>query len=173
MGERPAVRFRIRQYGKMAVQHLMLPVLYRFYSRQGIDPCLAVFADAHHNGRPQNMEDLLEAMRSRSAIPWKIEELYLDYQRSSFGEVLKHMNRFMKLYARAGTVVLCDNFLPAAGCRKRKETLVLQLWHACGALKKFGYATTDDIPAGYKGNVFRNTDIVLVSAPFCIPARVS
>ena len=44
---------------------------------------------------------------------------------------------------------------------------MVQLWHACGSLKRFGYDTTDDIPAAYRGNVFRNTDLVTVSAPRC------
>ena len=69
----------------------------------------------------------------------------------------------MKSYATAGGVVLCDNFLPVAGCKKRKETFVIQLWHGGGALKKFGYSTNDDIPSYYKSNVFRNYSLVPVS----------
>ena len=70
------------------------------------------------------------------------------------------MFEFMKLYAVSQTVVICDNFLPVASCRKRKGTKVIQLWHAGGALKKFGYDTADDIPAYYKGNVMANLPLV-------------
>jgi len=70
---------------------------------------------------------------------------------------------FMKLYAQAGTVVLCDYFLPAASCRKKKETKVIQLWHACGCFKKFGYDAKDDIPENYHGDVCRNLSLVTVS----------
>ena len=55
-----------------------------------------------------------------------------------------------------------------AGCKKRRDTKVLQLWHACGAMKRFGYDTTDDIPSYYHGNVFRNIDKVIVSSPKCV-----
>ena len=35
-------------------------------------------------------------------------------------------------------VFLNDNFLPMAGCHFKKETAVVQLWHAEGVFKKFG-----------------------------------
>lgn len=75
----------------------------------------------------------------------------------------------MSYYAKAQYVVICDNFLPAASCKKRRGTTVIQLWHGCGAFKKFGYDTNGDIPSYYKGNVFKNCDIVTVSAPACAP----
>ena len=78
------------------------------------------------------------------------------------------MTVFMRLYARAGFVVISDNFLPAASCRKRKETQVIQLWHACGCYKRFGYDAPDDIPESYRGEVFRNTSLVTVSAPAAV-----
>lgn len=155
-----------KQYMKMAAQHVFLPAIYRLSSAGGIRPGLVVFADAHHNSRPANMEDLYQYLKKDPHLT--IREIYLDYQASSFRNVLGAMIRFMRLYAVAEAVVICDNFLPAAGCRKRRGTKVVQLWHACGALKRFGYDTTDDIPAGYRGNVFQNTDLVTVSAPFCV-----
>ena len=156
---------RMKQYAKMAVQNVFLPAVYRLHARTKITPGLIVFADAHHQSRPESMKLLAEKFLKDPSC--QVEEMYLDYQRASFSGVLMHMCRFMRLYARAQCVIICDNFLPAASCRKRKETLVVQLWHACGSLKKFGYDTTEDIPANYRGNVFRNTDLVTVSAPFC------
>ena len=154
----------VKQIIKMAFQNLILPVIYRISCMKPVDPKLVVFADAHHNERPDNMQLLISACEKG---PWTVREIYLDYQKNSPLAVLKSMAAFMKLYARAGYVVICDNFLPAAGCRKRPQTKVIQLWHACGSLKRFGYDTTDDIPASYRGHVFRNTDLVTVSAPWC------
>lgn len=162
-------KVRLRQYIKMTAQNLVLPAVYALYARGPVKKGLIVFADAHHEERPENMKDLYAALkkRARERQDLQIRELYLNFQTASFPAVLRHMLQFMKLYARADAVVLCDNYLPAASCRKRPQTMVLQLWHACGALKKFGYDTTDDIPANYRGNVFRNIDLVTVSAPFC------
>jgi CDP-ribitol ribitolphosphotransferase len=41
---------------------------------------------------------------------------------------------------------------------------VIQLWHAGGALKRFGYDAEDDIPGGYRGKVYKNYDLVTVSS---------
>lgn len=152
----------------MGAQRLYLPLIYGLNRRRKLQAQLVLFADAHHDGRPASLEPLIAAMQTAEDA-WEIKELYLDYGKASFMQLMRHMTRFMRLYAQAGTVVLCDNFLPAAGCRKRAGTLVVQLWHACGALKRFGYDTADDIPKNYRGNVFQNTDVVTVSAPFCIP----
>ena len=154
-----------KQYAKMAAQNLYLPLVYACSRMRPVKRGRVVFADAHHMRRPENMAPLIRQMQEDGS--YEIIETYLDYRQASFGQVLRHMTDFMRLYATAQTVVLCDNFLPAAGCRKRRGTYVVQLWHACGALKKFGYDTEDDIPKLYKGNVFRNTDLVTVSAPFC------
>ncbi|MDD3795788.1 MAG: CDP-glycerol glycerophosphotransferase family protein [Lachnospiraceae bacterium] len=162
----------LKQYIKMFSQNCMLPVYYAGYAKKPVKPGLTVFADAHHDARPENMQLLYEALEQKKKenpeLNLEIRELYLNYQKASPAAVLKAMFQFMKWYAQAGSVVICDNFLPAASCKKRKETKVVQLWHACGSFKKFGYDTEDDIPKQYHGNVFQNTDLVTVSAPGCV-----
>lgn len=156
----------LKQYIKMFSQNVMLPLWYYFWCHKPIISGLVVFADAHHDTRPENMELLYRQLREKKNV--KIQELYLDYQKNSPTAVLKHMFLFMRWYAQAEHVIICDNFLPAASCKKRKQTRVIQLWHACGAFKKFGYDTADDIPKNYRGNVFKNIDLVTVSAHKCV-----
>ncbi len=158
---------RIRQYVKMAVQNVLLPLLYRIFCMADIEPGLVIFADAHNTKVPSSMEPLVREVKKRGQC--KVMEIYADYQHTPFLRLLHRMLYFMKYYARAEYVVICDNFLPVSSCRKRKGTTVIQLWHGCGAFKKFGYDTDDDIPAFYKGNVYRNYDIVTVSAAACTP----
>lgn len=161
----------LKQYIKMFAQNCVLPVWYQICRYKRVIPGLIIFADAHHDQRPENVKFLyrrLSEYAEEKTGKMQIKELYLNYQTASPAKVTRHMLEFMKLYARAECVIVCDNFLPAASCRKRKETRVVQLWHACGALKKFGYDTTDDIPKQYHGNVFRNIDLVTVSSPKCV-----
>ena len=96
---------------------------------------------------------------------YEIVEWYYDFQAISYFNALLKMIKFMKIYARANYVVISDNFLPVSSCKKREETFVIQLWHGCGAFKRFGYDTADDIPKDYVGNVFSNYDLVPVSGP--------
>jgi CDP-ribitol ribitolphosphotransferase len=57
--------------------------------------------------------------------------------------------------------------VPLHACRKRGETRVVQLWHSCGAFKKFGYSSAGDISPHFKGSVSENIDLVTVSSPEC------
>ena len=50
-------------------------------------------------------------------------------------------DRFIREYARAGTVFLTESYLPAYAVAARTGTQVVQLWHASGAFKKWGYST--------------------------------
>lgn len=160
------IRFRCRQFVKMAVQNIMLPLVYTASKRKKIDNKKIIFADAHHNTLPYSMEYLRSQLDDSE---WDIREYFLDYQGNSFLCVLKSMLAFMKDYANARCVFICDNFLPVSSCNKRTETCVVQLWHAGGILKKYAYDTEDDIPKYYKGHVYKNYDVTTVSAPICVP----
>lgn len=162
--------FALRQKVKMLSQNVYLPAVYEACRFQKVDPNLVIFADAHHNARPAAMDLLYHRLKKDGRF--HIVQMYCDYGTASKKKVLQHMTVFMRLYAKAGFVVICDNFLPVASCKKKPGTKVIQLWHACGCYKKFGYDAPDDIPADYHGEVFRNIDLVTVSSkaavrPFC------
>lgn len=162
-----ALKFQIKQILKMAVQTVLLPVLYRLFciKNRKADRQFIVFADCHHNEMPENMAGVKKLLEKGD---YKIQGYFVDYRSLTITKLLSEMLRFMELYSRARCVFICDNFLPVASCRKRKETIVVQLWHAAGALKKFGYDSADDIPGWYPGNVFKNYDLVTVSGKACV-----
>ena len=157
--------FQLKQQAKMFSQNVYLPAVYDLHRCCRVEQNLVIFADAHHDGRPEAMELLYRRLKQSRVQPaYHIVEMYLDFGRASKAEVMEYSTRFMKLYVRASVVVVCDNFLPVASCRKKRETMVVQLWHACGCYKKFGYDAKDDIPEGYHGDVYRNLSLVTVSA---------
>lgn len=156
----------LMQFLKMAVQAVALPFVYRINCRQKMEDRLVVFADAHHTELPVSMLELHLAVESAG---YRTEDFIVDFQKMGFLRLAFVMARFMKLYAKAHYVVLCDNFLPVASCRKNPRTKVIQLWHAGGILKKYAYDTPDDIPSYYKGNVFANYDLITTSAAICNP----
>lgn len=154
--------FIIKQLSKITTQNLILPLVYRYFCLRNpkIIPGLILLADAHHTALPPSMRQMKQAIKANGLRP---EEYTQDYAQLSSMALLGTMIHFMKLYSQAHYVFICDNFLPAASCRKRPETIVVQLWHGGGAFKKFGYDTEDDIPSWYLGNVFKNCDLVTVS----------
>lgn len=158
--------FRVKQIIKMIFQQVILPVIYNIYAVKPIIPNTVILADAHHDEIPFSMLAIKDELMQHPEF--QITELYWNNSSCSVLGIFRNMACFMKKYATAETVIICDNFLPAASCRKRKGTSVIQLWHACGAFKKFGYDTSADIPSYYKGNVLANCDLVTVSSQICV-----
>ena len=158
--------FRVKQIIKMIFQQVILPVIYNFYAVKPVIPNTVILADAHHDEIPFSMLAIKDELMQHPEL--QITELYWHNSSCSVLGIFRNMACFMKKYATAETVIICDNFLPAASCRKRKGTSVIQLWHACGAFKKFGYDTSADIPSYYKGNVLANCDLVTVSSQICV-----
>ena len=158
--------FRVKQIIKMIFQQVILPVIYNIYAVKPVIPNTVILADAHHDEIPFSMLAIKDELMQHPEL--QTTELYWNNSSCSVLGIFRNMACFMKKYATAETVIICDNFLPAASCRKRKGTSVIQLWHACGAFKKFGYDTSADIPSYYKGNVLANCDLVTVSSQICV-----
>lgn len=165
------IKFFFKQCLKMIVQNIILPLVYFFAKIKPVGKGLVIFADAHHDICPVSMREISNRFKSNN--DFKVLEFYHDFSRCGSLKSLKYSVRFMKLYAKSEFVFICDNFLPVSACTKRNGTFVIQLWHGCGAFKKFGYDTAGDIPKYYKGNVYKNYDIVTVSSSECIKSFAS
>lgn len=159
--------FLLRQHLKMLLHNVILPLIYGFWSfvYRSREKKLIIFADSHHDQCPISMEYLHRVMMQRG---YSLTDVFCNYAAMSQVRAAWRAMGFMRLYAQAKYVFICDNFLPVSACKKDPETTVVQLWHACGLVKKMGRDTQEDIPRGYKGNVYRNYDLVTVSAPCCV-----
>ena len=159
--------FHIRALMKMAVQNCILPIAgtvaqWRYRGEKD----LYVFADAHHTSVPFSLEVMYNHVRSLGIEPVCH---FHDYTHEGSVKSLCHAISFMDLLARAKYVFICDTFMPVSSGRKPKDTKIVQLCHFSGPFKKIGYATNDDVPAYYKGNVFKNYSLVAVSSEMYVP----
>lgn len=182
--------FRFKQYLKMFLQNVLLPLVYRFYAGRPVRKGSILFADAHHEEVPFSMRRMYEMLVESDTDPEEpadaarageelcqgdssrqIEVYVRDFNRMSWPALMRYLLKFMKQYATAEYVFICDYYLPVASCRKRPETTVVQLWHSCGLMKKIAYDTREDIPAGYRGNMFGNYTWLTLSAEICVPVH--
>ena len=159
------MKFKLKQFYKMFLQYIVFPFVY-FKNRWGkVDDRLVIFADAHHDKCPSFMESIREKLNKEH---YNIKEFYIDSSKHTRREVVNSMLDFMQAYPSAAYVIICDYYLPVSSCRKRKETKVIQLWHGCGAFKRFGHDAKDDIPKYYIGSPIKNYDLVTVSGDACL-----
>ena len=164
------MNFKIRQIIKITMQNIVFPLAYQVGKLRPVDDRLVVFADSHHNEVPYSMEELYAWFEDKD---YTVRVMTRDCDGSGYIGGLCFMLKFMLVYANAGYVFICDNFLPVASCKKREKTAVVQMWHAGGMLKKYAYDTLRDIPKYYKGNVFRNYSLIVTSDDRCDGAYIS
>ena len=164
------MKFRIKQTIKMIMQHMVLPLAYFVNRWRRIDESFVVMADAHHDTCPPH---LLLIRQELADAGFMVKDYFFDLAGMSSAKGFMKLIGFMKFYASAGTVIICDYFIPVASCRKKRGTRVIQMWHGAGAFKKFGYDAADDIPTMYRGNVHRNYSLVTVSGDACVQPFMS
>lgn len=161
------IGFFCRNTAKILLQSCVLPISYMVAKlRHPGEKKLYVFADAHHTSLPFSLVAMYDYVHSLGITPVCH---FFDYTHEGSLKSLRHAIAFMDLLAQAKYVFICDTFLPVSSGRKTKETKVVQLCHFSGPFKKIGYATPDDIPGYYMGNVFKNYDLVTASAEQYVP----
>lgn len=80
----------------------------------------------------------------------------------------------MHAFATSKVVILEGYTITASVLKHRKGLRILQMWHALGILKKFGYCVKDR-PEGYSAGIIKalrmhgNYDRILASSEFCVP----
>lgn len=152
------------------------PWCYRLFSKRTVKQKLAVFANDCVRTLPDNMKCLYDELSSRGyrcvlCLKPKHASNPISAQVRSFCNYL----RFIYYYAQCRCVFLTDYYFPVYAVKPREGTRVIQLWHACGAFKKWGYSTLGNAWGDKKGRMIERYPIhntytdVPVSAEKVIP----
>ena len=145
------------------------PLAFKLFSFKPIDEKLILFAfSKNYTSMPDNLTGLYEHLKNKG-YNCKI----MQAPQNAVKRILFDIT-FQKYYARCKCVFITDNFDPLYAHKPNKGTKVIQLWHACGAFKKWGYSTLDLAWGGSREDMLRfpmhntYTD-VFVSAESVIP----
>lgn len=126
--------------------HQCYPAVYRHYAKHPINKKLVLFADEQFDSMPDNFAPLyqcceLEGFQCKLLLLPNYVTAKPSWLRAL--QRYRYQIRFIKLFARCKVLFLEDYFSLAYLTTVRQETKVVQLWHGCGAMKAFGYATAD------------------------------
>ena len=155
------IRLLLRELEKTFLQYLLLPLAYELNRKKRVDNNLVILADSKHDEIPFSLKAMHKELQKHN---FKILNFCCDYSKLSLFEKLAKSISFMQYYAQAKYVFICDYFLPVSSCNKKNETKVIQLWHASGLQKKFGYDAKDDLGSFLFVRPTKNFDLVSVSA---------
>lgn len=129
--------------------YLIWPLAFKLFSIKKINKNQIIFAvSKNYSKLPDNMVPLYNKLKNQyNCIILTAPDNPL--KRAIFGI------KFQKYYAQSGTVFITDNFDQLYAHKPNKGTRVIQLWHACGAFKKWGYSTLDNDWGGDRKEMLR------------------
>ena len=135
----------IRRY---ILYYIVWPRYFKKYSKKPIDEKKVVFAYADtFTHIPDNLREMKKYLEDRGYHCVAIEHAENDpaARVGFFGKLLglRVCEDFFREYCTAKALFLNEYYFPAYACKPREGQRVVQLWHACGAFKKWGYSTAD------------------------------
>lgn len=114
------------------------PLAFNLYKNKPINEKLVLFAfSKNYTEMPDNMVGIYNFLKERG-----FDCRIMQSPQNAIKRILFDFS-FQKYYAQCKCVFITDNFDPLYAHQPKKGTKVIQLWHACGAFKKWGYSTLD------------------------------
>lgn len=109
-----------------------------------VNPKKITFASYRSNKIQDNLEYVYKEILQRKG-DFSFVFLFKTYKKSALGRItyLFHMIRASFHLATSRYFLIDDYYFPVYIIKPRAGTEIIQLWHAAGAFKKFGYSTID------------------------------
>ncbi len=152
---------------KWLVMTVIYPSAYRRAARRPLNPKKVVFVEVRESVLTDNYQLLYRALKRRG---FRIRVCFLHYMTQADRAYIRRCVAMLSVIGDAKYVFLDDACEPLCRVKMRPETVVTQVWHACGAFKKWGMSTADLI-FGATGKeqlrygAYKNLDYVTVSSP--------
>ena len=168
MSAKEAARLAARRLYKEWTLHRLYPKKYRECAAVPVKAKKAVFLEVRMDHLTDSFREVYRTLRERG--DWELVTCCLQEGMTGRDRVRKNCLAAIPKLADAEVIFVNDSSFFLSCLPLRPETTVIQLWHACGAFKKFGYsvadkAFSDDRRELERFPVHRNFSWVTVSSP--------
>lgn len=154
------------------ITHFLLerwfPAIYRRAARRPVDSSKIVFFETQQLEMPNSFSLMYERLNNDDR--YDVNYISCAQSEASGFYFYRECVRFVKSCATASVIFLRISS-SLVGCLPiREETRVVQLWHGCGAFKRFGMSIAEkevglSRDEFLRNSPFANTDLVTVSSP--------
>ena len=150
-----------------AIFFVALPAAYRLGALRPVDEKRALFVE---ESKAEPSDNITLMMRELDGRGFSCQFISLGhYQLSTFSYYVQCV-KMVREAATARLVFLSEASAPLSCVSLREETSAVQLWHACGAFKKFGMSTADKLFGDSRSDkkrhpYYENLSLVTVSSP--------
>ena len=131
----------IRRIGRNIRLDRTLPQIYAQEAQKDIDPRKVVFIELRQKKVTNSFQELYEALKADPR--YDVHVHFLQHKTSKHRDYVKRCKEMTRDVATARCVFLNEASEEISALPIRKETVVMQTWHACGAFKRFGSSTLD------------------------------
>lgn len=143
------------------------PSYYTKHAQKPVNPKKVVFVEVRMGYVTDNFKLMYELMEAKG---YEVTCCYLKNIVPGFRAYVGRCRQMIKEIADAKYVFLNDACDVFSTVPLRRETIAVQLWHACGAFKKFGMSTAEKIFGASKETLekypnYKNLSYVTVSSP--------
>ncbi|MGH4038715.1 MAG: CDP-glycerol glycerophosphotransferase family protein [Sphaerochaeta sp.] len=153
---------------KFVFYKIVYPFIYNKNAKNPIIDNKFVFIEARLGTMTNSMEFVFNRLNENYDVI-----SHTHYLKNNFCRQREFIKRSMELIedmATAKCIFVCEANDVVGAVKMRKETACIQLWHGCGAFKKFGFSTVDYIFGApekrmMKYPMYKNFSIVTVSSP--------
>ncbi len=132
--------YLVKRY-RFWVQDKKYPRVYRRYAKKTVDERKVLFLEIHHPTLSNSFSVVYDTLQKDGS--YDLHCHYLLHTSSSPKAQRKVFLRFLRDLATAKALFLDEGTDLLSHVPVRKETVVTQLWHGCGAFKKFGWSVAD------------------------------
>lgn len=157
----------ITSIGKFILLKMLYPYQYRKYTKAPVEKNKVIFLEVRSECISNSMMEMYRKISDDSN--YHVSAHFLREGVGSRKENIKRTMEFLQDMATAEFVFLSEANNCFACFEKRSETKVIQLWHGCGAFKKFGLSTAElkfgsSRKQQMKYPLYNNLDLVTVSS---------
>ena len=129
---------RIREHYRYKVY---FPKVYSSYCTESVQENKVLFLEMRFTKLSNSFELIYKALEESGEYDLKCSYVQFNFIRGR--EFTQRVNEMLKELATAKYVFVDDASLILSSIPLRKETVAINLWHACGAFKKFGRSTAE------------------------------
>ena len=129
---------RIRKHYRYKVY---FPKVYSSYCTEPVQENKVLFLEMRFTKLSNSFELIYKALEESGEYDLKCSYVQFNFIRGH--EFTQRVNEMLKELATAKYVFVDDASLILSSIPLRKETVAINLWHACGAFKKFGRSTAE------------------------------
>lgn len=130
----------IRKIVKWVVFKCIYPVCYRLAARKPVRTDKVIFVENHQAHLTDNYTLLYNSLKQSG---YDVRVHYLQVAHSGWSKIIKRSLALIRDMGDASVVFLNESNSLFGAFTLRAETQMVQVWHACGAFKKWGYSVAD------------------------------